>query len=104
MLTYTITPDPGYHVVDVKVDDKSRGAVTKVTLPVIADSTVTATFAINTYTVTRNAGAGGTVTGPTTANHGEAPVYTITPNPGYHVVDVRVDGVSKGAVTSLNLP
>jgi hypothetical protein len=101
--TYTFTPNPGYHVADVKVDDKSVGAVTTLTLPVIANTAVTATFAINTYTVTRNAGAGGTITGPAAAKHGDAPTYAIAPNPGHHITDVKVDGVSKGAVTAVTL-
>ena len=54
--------------------------------------------------ITRNAGANGAITGPATANHGDTPVYTITPNNGYHVADVTVNGVSKGAVTSVTLP
>jgi len=102
---YVITPNAGFHVVDVTVDGVSKGAVTSVTLaPAAADATVAATFAVNTYTITRNAGANGAITGPATANHGDTPVYTVTPNNGYHVADVTVNGVSKGALTSVTLP
>ena len=101
---YTITPNPGYHVVDVKVDGKSIGAFTAVSLPSILGNTeIAATFAINNYTITTTV-TNGTITGPATGIHGDSPTYTILPNSGYHVVDVMVDGVSKGAVTSLTLP
>ncbi len=99
--TYTITPTTGYHIVDVLVDGVSAGAV--LTYPfsnVTANHTISATFAIDTYTITASSSANGTVApaGITTVNYGGAQTYTITPNPGYHVADVLVDGVSAGAV------
>src|SRR6185369_13373772 len=101
---YTITPNTGYHVVDVKVDGVSKGAATVVTLPAVTSgATIVATFAINNYTITRNI-TNGVISGPATANHGDSPSYTIVPDNGYHVLDVKVDGVSKGAVTSLTIP
>jgi alpha-tubulin suppressor-like RCC1 family protein len=103
--TYTIAPNTGYHVADVTVNGSSKGAVTTLTLPPLAGNvTIIATFAINTYTITMTAGAGGTITGPATVNHGDTPTYAITPNTGYHVAVVAVDGVSKGAVTTVTLP
>ncbi len=98
---YTITPSTGYHVVSVVVDGSSVGAVTSYTFTnVTANHTISATFAINTYTLTASAGAGGTIApnGVTTVNHGASQGYTITPNAGYHVVDVLVDGGSVGSV------
>src|SRR6185369_825397 len=101
---YIITPNTGYHVVDVKVDGVSKGAATVVTLPAVTSgATIVATFAINNYTITRNI-TNGVISGPATANHGDSPSYTIVPDNGYHVLDVKVDGVSKGAVTSLTIP
>ena len=35
-----------------------------------------------------------------TVNYGASQTFTITPDTGYHVADVLVDGVSVGAVTS----
>jgi len=105
MPTCTITPNPGYHVVDVTVNGKSAGAVTSLKLPaLLGDTEVAATFAINSYTITMNAGANGAITGPATVNHGDTPAYAITSNTGYSVTDVTVNGVSKGAVTALTLP
>ena len=53
-------PDTGYHFVDW-----SDGVLTaaRTDTNVTANITVTANFAINTYTLTYTAGAGGTITG-----------------------------------------
>lgn len=55
------------------------------------------------YNITLNAGEGGTITGPETAFEGDSPVYAITPDDGYAVVDVKVNGQSLGAVTSATI-
>jgi PKD repeat protein len=105
--TYTITPNTGYHVQDVLVNGTSVGAVTSYLFPsVTTNKTISATFAINTYTITASSGANGDVTptGITTVNYGATPTYTITPNTGYHVQDVLVNGTSVGAVTSYLFP
>ncbi|MBL0183362.1 MAG: SprB repeat-containing protein [Chitinophagaceae bacterium] len=101
--TYTITADACYHVADVLVDGVSVGAVTSYTFNnVTADHTISATFAVNTYTITATSGANGSVTpaGGTTVNCDGSQSYTITADACYHVADVVVDGVSVGAVTS----
>ncbi|WKZ28958.1 MAG: PQQ-dependent sugar dehydrogenase [Patescibacteria group bacterium] len=55
-----------------------------------------------TFTVTASAGANGAITpsGSVVVNSGANQSFTITPNGGYQVADVLVDGVSQGAVTS----
>jgi hypothetical protein len=55
-----------------------------------------------THTITATAGSGGSISpsGTVTVNHGASQTFTITPNMGYHVTDVLVDGSSVGAVTS----
>ena len=102
--TYTITPNAGYHVLDVTVDGSSVGAVTSYTfMNVTSNHTISATFAVNiTYTITASAGANGSISpsGAVGVNHGASQTFTITPNAGYHVADVTVDGSSVGAVTS----
>jgi subtilisin family serine protease len=99
--SYTITPATGYHVADVLVDGASVGAVTSYSFSnVTATHTISATFAINSYSITATAGANGSISGPATANYGSTGSYTITPATGYHVADVLVDGVSVGVVTS----
>jgi len=54
-----------------------------------------------TYTITATAGANGKIDpeGEVTLNEGGSQIFTITPNEGYEVEDVLVDGLSVGAVT-----
>ena len=102
--TYTITPITGYHVADVLVDGSSVGNVT--TYPftsVSASHTISATFAINQYTITATSGADGTVTpaGVTTVSYGGSQAYTIAATTaGYHIANVLADGVSNGTISS----
>jgi len=55
-----------------------------------------------TLTVTASAGSGGSIspTGSVIINYGGSQTFTISPNIGYHIADVLVDGASVGAVTS----
>jgi uncharacterized repeat protein (TIGR02543 family) len=104
--TFTITATTGYHVKDVLVDEGSVGAVGSYKFPSVATNhTISATFEINTYTITASAGANGSITpsGAVVVNYGTDQAFTIKPDTGYHVVDVQVDGVSVGAVTSYTL-
>ncbi len=77
------TPTAGWH----------SGETTKLDLT----ATITQTF-----TITASPGAGGTISpsGSVSVNYGASQSFTITPNAGYVLADVLVDGVSVGAVTS----
>jgi trimeric autotransporter adhesin len=57
------------------------------------------------YIFTSSAGPNGTISpiGTVSVCTGESKVYTITPNSGYHIEDVIVDGSSVGAVSSYTL-
>ena len=101
--TYTITANSAYHVADVLVDGVSVGAVGSYTFSSVnANHTISATFAINSYTISATAGPNGSVTpiGSTTVNSGGSQSYVITANSPNHIADVVVDGVSVGAVGS----
>ncbi len=104
--SFTITPSTGYHIADVLVDGSSVGAVTSYEFDNLgADHTIAASFAADpvvTYTVTATAGSGGGISpsGVQTLNAGSSQSFTITPNSGYHIADVLVDGSSVEAVTS----
>lgn len=54
------------------------------------------------YTVTAKAGKGGSITPEGVVEYlkSETPVYTVTPDEGYEIEDVVVDGKSVGAVSS----
>ncbi|MFA5853449.1 MAG: PQQ-dependent sugar dehydrogenase [Patescibacteria group bacterium] len=103
---FSITPNSGYQIDDVVVDGASQGALSSYTFTNVASAhTISASFSlipVPTYTITATAGANGTVTpsGSTVLNQGASQTYTITPNSGYQISDVIVDGVSQGAVAS----
>jgi uncharacterized repeat protein (TIGR01451 family)/uncharacterized repeat protein (TIGR02543 family) len=65
-----------------------------------AGKAVTANFAVNTYTLTPTAGTNGSFNPaiPQIVNYGDSRTFTISPNAGYHIADVGVDGLSQGAI------
>jgi len=74
------------------------GSYTNVT----SDRTITATYTINTYTITASAGTGGSISpsGTIVVNYGSSKAFTITASTGYNISSVTVDGSSVGAVSS----
>jgi hypothetical protein len=103
--TFTITPDDGFQVVDVLVDGSSEGAVTEYTFEnVMSNHTIEATFepVAVTHTIEAMAGPGGSISPSdnVTVAEGEDQTFTITPDAGFQVADVLVDGATVGAVTS----
>jgi len=105
--TFTITPATNYKISDVTVNGSSVGAVSSYTISKIAaNQTITATFAIATYTVTAGVtGSGGTISpsGSMTVDSGSSKAFTITPATNYKVSNVKVNGTSVGAVTSYTI-
>ena len=101
-----MTPDTGYQVNDVLVDGSSVGAVNSYTFTnVTAQHTISVDFALippPTYVITASAGANGTISpsGDLDVTQGDDITFTMTPDSGYQVNDVLVDGISVGAVTS----
>jgi uncharacterized repeat protein (TIGR02543 family) len=86
------------------VDGASKGAVTSYTISNVQEThTVTASFAIDSFAITVTQGANGLIAGPSSVNYGADAAFTIAPSAGYHIVDVVVDGASKGAVTSYTI-
>ena len=60
--TYTLTPDPCYHVADVLVDGGSVGAVASYTFNTVgASHTIAVSFSADPYTITASAGANGAI-------------------------------------------
>lgn len=99
--SFMLTPNIGYHIDSVTGCNGTLNGNLYTTGPVTADCAVTATFA-NTFVITASTGANGSITpsGTVTVNAGANGTFTITPNSGYAVSDVLVDGVSMGPVTS----
>ena len=83
--TYTITPAVGYSIASVLVDSSSVGAVGTYTFSnITANHTISATFVINTYTVSATAGAGGTISPASRlVTYGSNTTFTVTPSAGY---------------------
>jgi len=83
--------------------------VTVTAQPIPASSSTTCADAVKfvlgdtqSYTISATAGSGGSISpsGGVSVPNGADQAFTITPNSGYHIVDVIVDGSSVGAVQS----
>jgi Tol biopolymer transport system component len=104
-IAISATPSAGYKFSswtvtgDVSVTDTASQNTT-----VIVNGTgdITANFAVAIYTVNASAGSGGSISpsGSIAVNHGGSQSFTITPNAGYNIADVLIDGSSGGAVSS----
>ncbi|WP_419871689.1 InlB B-repeat-containing protein [Candidatus Pristimantibacillus sp. PTI5] len=98
----TATPDTGYHFVSwsdgITTEKRTDNQVT-------ANKSVTASFAINQYTLEYAAGSNGSLTGTAsqTVNHGSnGSVVTAVPAVGYHFVNWS-DGITTASRTDLNV-
>ena len=67
-----------------------------------SNTSVTATFTLQRSTITARAGANGSISpaGAVAVRLGASQAFTITPNRGYRIADVKVDGVSVGSTSS----
>lgn len=108
-ITFYFLPSVGYQVATVSVDGAPVDPSTyeddnSYTFSnVQANHTIAVSFAlVPTYTITPTAGANGSIspTAAQTVTEGDDASFTITPDAGYYVADVLVDGQSVGAVTS----
>jgi uncharacterized repeat protein (TIGR02543 family) len=78
------------------------GTTANTSVTMNSNITATANFVRQTFTITPASGTNGTISPSAvqTINHGENSTFTFTPNAGYRIADVLVDGVSRGAITS----
>jgi hypothetical protein len=95
-----VTANSGYHFVNWTQGATVASTLQGYSFPATAARTLVANFAINTYTITASAGANGTITPSGSVDYGGSKTFTITPNAGYRVASVTVDGASAGTVTS----
>jgi hypothetical protein len=102
-----MTPAAGYRVKSVLVDGASVGSSSIYNFTnVTADHTISVTFEPNGYIISAIAYAGGSISpaGDTVVAKGGNQTYTITPDPGYVVRYVVLDGFTNlGAVTSYTI-
>ena len=105
-LSYTITPSSACYRSNVFVDGTALGPLSTYSFTSLSSNhTINATFALIPFTINASAGTGGTISnaGYSVASCGASPVFTITPDSGFRIVDVTDNGVSKGAVSSLTI-
>jgi autotransporter-associated beta strand protein len=86
--TFTVTPVAGYTAsVGGTCPPGSLAGTTYTTGIITGACNAAATFSLNSYTVTANAGTNGTITPPSqTVAHGGTTTFTVTPSAGYTAV------------------
>jgi len=109
-ITYTITPNEGYHVNRIKINDTylSYEQIQDVTtngyqfLNVSENQSIEVEFAINTYNITLTYNVGGEVTinDESQPTHGSSKTYNFIPTIGYKIKKVYVDSISIGDVNT----
>lgn len=97
---FTAVAEKNYHIAKVEIDknvnDKFNNSTTKYseTFNDNKAHSVTITFAINTFNVTVNSGENGTATAsPATVDYNGSTDITITPDKGYDIETVKVNGL-----------
>src|SRR6185369_12437235 len=98
--TFTATPNAGYVVKRVRIDGIDQ--VGPFTDPynytfsnVMATHVIAVDFAPGSYAITSYQSPGGTLTPTTTVAFGGSQTFTATPNAGYVVKRVRIDGIDQ---------
>ena len=94
-LTYKFAAAAHHHIAKVMVDGKNKGTVSSYTFSnITADHTIAVSFAPDSYTISASTGGNGGISplGTTTIAYGQSQTYTFTPDPGYHIAKVVVDG------------
>ena len=98
--TFTATPAVGSHISQILRNNEAleisdpEATYTETISPVLSDYNYVAFFAANIYTVTASCGENGTIDpyGAQSFEYGETPTFTVTPNAGYAIEHVYVDG------------
>ena len=103
--TFTITPDEGYKIADVIVDENSVGAVASYTFDTVeGDHSITASFEKIDYTVAVSPAQNGEVTADKpTAQIGDIVTITATPTAGYELDTITVTAEKGMPVTVIDV-
>ena len=102
-ILFNIAPNANYHIKDVQVDGVTVGAVSAYTFfNVTSDHMITAYFDINTYIINASSAPNGSIspTGSVPVVHGDSQTFTITPEMGYQIGQLTVDGGIVAPTTS----
>jgi hypothetical protein len=93
----------GYHIQEILIDGESVELIPCYTFAnVTSNHSMEVIFVPDAHTITAIAGPGGSISpdGDMSVSHEADQTFTITPDTGYTVQEVLIDGVSVGAVTS----
>ena len=98
LVPFTVAPDSGFRIESA---DGCQGTLTGTTFttgPTTEDCAVTAAFTLHTHTITATAGVHGSIapSGDIVVADGSSQSFTCTPEPGYHVEAVLLDGTFVG--------
>ena len=93
--SFTVIPDTDYGIASVTGCGGSLSGDTYTTGPITSACTVSASFSLNTYTVSATAGANGSIApGGQIVDHGATTSFTVTPDTGYSIDSVTGCGGS----------
>ncbi len=99
---FSMTPASGYRIAGVQVDGNAQGSLSTYTFHNIdGDHSIHVDFTLDTLSINASSGAHGAIspTGNVAVPRGNAQTFTITPDSGYQVSNVVVDGNNQGAVS-----
>lgn len=114
VISFTIVPDPGNHIVSVLLDGGNMGAVSSLNNMVAdTDHVIVANFAPDAVSndIAATAGVNGSITpaGTTAVPFGGNQNYTITADPGFQIDSLTIDGtpiepISSYQFTNVTMP
>ena len=93
MATLVATADVGYSFAGWTIDGAEVAGGPEIELEMTGAKTATASFTLNQYALTAHAGAGGTVSGAGTYDHGSMATLVATADEGYSFAGWTIDGV-----------
>ncbi len=102
MVSLSATSNAGYTFTNWTEGEEVISAKANYSFVATANRSLVANFTLNSYTITASAGEGGSIdpSGDVAVKHGKDQSFAITPNKGYHIAEVKVDGKSVGAVST----
>ena len=102
-LKYTITPNAGFVLDTLFVNGNKVDSISSYTFDTVkANKTISAKFKVQTFTITSSAGTGGMITpvGSSIVKYDSSLKYTITPNAGFVLDTLFVNGNKVDSISS----
>jgi hypothetical protein len=102
-LAFAIAADNGYHLDSLFVDGLHQDSTTSFTfVNVTSNHSINAKFAVDMFTITATADSGGTITpsGAVAVAYGGSKQFSFSPNAGFKLVSLFVDGIHEDSTTS----